>query len=76
MWSKSEIDEMELAEGNFLIISVLSQYIVYGIKFKGIHAFTYQKTLLDTLFLLVVEIVISLQCILNNFLNDQLYMQC
>ena len=45
-------------EGNSLNISALSQ---------NIHTFTYQKTLLDTLLLLVFKIVERLQCILNTF---------
>ena len=32
-------------------ICVLSQCIVYGIRFQNIHTFTYQKTLLHTRFL-------------------------
>ena len=34
--------------------------------FQNIHTFTYQKTLLHTLLLLVFKIVESLQCILKN----------
>ena len=34
-------------------------------NFQNIHTFTYQKTLLCTLLLLVLKIVESLQCILN-----------
>ena len=48
---------LNLIEGNFFKICVLSQYIVYGIHFHIIHAFTYQKTLLHTLLLLVFKIV-------------------
>ena len=39
-----------LSEDNFLNIFVLSQFVVYGINFQNIHTFTYQKTLLHTLF--------------------------
>ena len=48
----------------FFNICVLSQFIVYWVHFQNIHTFTYQKILLHTLFLLVFEIVESLQCIL------------
>ena len=64
-----------LSEDNFFKICVLSQCIVYSIHFENIHAFTYQKTLLHTLLLLVSEIAESLQCIfiskrlLNFFKN-------
>ena len=49
----------------FLNICVLSQCIVYRIYFQNIHSFTYQKTLLHTLLLLVFKIVKYLQCILK-----------
>ena len=39
-----------LSKGNFFKICVLSQCIVYWIHFQNIHTFTYQKTLLHTLF--------------------------
>ena len=54
-----------LSEGNFFKICVLSQCIVYWIHFQNIHTFTYQKTLLHTLLLLVSKIVESLKCILK-----------
>ena len=41
----------------FLKNFVLSQCIVYWIHFQNIHTFTYQKTLLHTLLLLVSNIV-------------------
>ena len=41
------------------------QCIVYLIHFQNINTFTYQKTFLHTLLLLVCKIVESLQCILN-----------
>ena len=50
---------------NFLNICVLSQCTVYWIHFQNIHTFTYQKTLLYTLLLLVFKIVKSLQFFLN-----------
>ena len=49
-----------LPEGNYLKIYVLFHYIVYWIHFQNIHAFTYRKTLLHTLLLLVFKIVKSL----------------
>ena len=58
------------SEGKFFKICVLSQFIVYWIHFQKIHTFTYQKTLLHKLLLLVLEIVESLQCILNLFLKS------
>ena len=54
-----------LSEESFFKICVLSQYIVYWIRFQNIHTFTYQKTLLHTLLLIIFKIVESLQCILN-----------
>ena len=54
-----------LSEGNFFEICALSQCIVYSIHFQNIHTFTYQKTLLHTLLLLVFKIVESLQRILK-----------
>ena len=45
---------------HFFNIWVLSQCIVYWIHFQNIHTFTYQKTLLHILFLLVFKIVESL----------------
>ena len=50
---------------NFFKICVLSHCKVYWIHFQNIHIFTYQKTLLHTLLLLVSKIVESLQCILK-----------
>ena len=50
---------------NYFLTCVLSQCIVYWIDFQNIHTFTYQKTLLRKLLLLVFKIVESLQCILN-----------
>ena len=38
---------------------------MYCIQFQNIRTFTYEKTLLHTLFLLVFKIVQRLQCILN-----------
>ena len=54
-----------LPEGIFFNIFVLSQCIVYWIYFQNLRTFTYQKTLLHTLSLLVFKIVESLQCIFN-----------
>ena len=44
-----------LSEGNFFNICVLSECIVYWIHFRNIHTFTYQKTLLHTLFCLFLK---------------------
>ena len=54
-----------LSKENISEICVLSRCIVYWIHFNNIHAFTYQKTLLHTLFLLVFKTIESTQCILN-----------
>ena len=53
------------SEGKFFKICVLSQCIAYWIHFQNIHPFTYQKTLLHTLLLLVSKFVESLQCFLH-----------
>ena len=59
-----------LLEGNSFKIFVLPQCILYWIHFQNIHTFTYQKTLLYTLFLF--KIVLILQWILKivNFADD------
>ena len=44
-----------LSERIFFNICVLSQCIVYWIHFQKIHTFTYQKTLLHTLFCLYLK---------------------
>ena len=49
-----------LLEGNSFKIFVLPQCILYWIHFQNMHTFTYQKTLLHTLFLLVSKIFESL----------------
>ena len=54
-----------LSEGDFFKICVLSQWIVHWIHFLNLHTFTFQKTLLHTLLLLVSKTIESLQCILN-----------
>ena len=41
-------------------------FIKYTLNILNIHTFTYQKTSLHTLLLLVFKIVESLQCILNH----------
>ena len=58
-------------KGTFLSICVLCQCIVCRIPFQNMHTFSYQKTLLHTLLLLVFKIVESLQCILKNFQISQ-----
>ena len=55
-----------LSEGNFFKIYVLSQCIVYWMQFQNIHTFTYEKTLLHILLLLVSKIVENLQWILRQ----------
>ena len=54
-----------LSEGKFFKICALSQWIDYWIHFQNLNTFTYQKTLLHILLLLVSKIVESFQCILN-----------
>ena len=44
-----------LSEGNFFNICVLSQCKVYWIHFQNIHTFTYQITLLHTIFCLFLK---------------------
>ena len=44
-----------LSEGNSFNICVLSQCIVYWIRFQNIHTFTHRKTLLPTLFCLFLK---------------------
>ena len=43
-----------------------AQCIVYWIRFQNIYTFTYQRTLLHTVFLLVIKIVKNRQCILKD----------
>ena len=54
-----------LYERHFFNIWVLDQCIVFRINFQNIYTFTYQKTLLQILLLLVIKIVESLQYILK-----------
>ena len=56
------------SEGIFFNICVLSQCILYWIHFQNIHTFTYQKTLLNTLLLLVFKFIESLQRIFKGFI--------
>ena len=44
-----------LPEGSFFNICVLSQCIVHWLHLQNIHAFTYQKTLLHSLFYLFLK---------------------
>ena len=53
----------------FCNICILAQCIVYWIRFQNIYTFTYQKTVLDTLFLLVIKVFESLQFIFNSWLT-------
>ena len=55
-----------LSEGIFFNIFAFSPCIVYLINFRNIYTFTYQKTLLLTLLLLVFKITESLQFILKT----------
>ena len=48
------------------IFSTLILMYMYWIHFQNINTFTYQKTLLRTLLLLLFKIVESLQCILHE----------
>ena len=57
--------DVYFAQREFFKNCVLSQYIVYWIHFQNIHTFSYQKTLLHTLLVLVSKIVKSLQWILK-----------
>ena len=53
--------------GNFFKIRVLPQCIVYLIRLRNINTFTYQKTFLHILLLLVFKNKESLHCILKQF---------
>ena len=48
----------------------------YWINFQNIYTFTYQKSLLHTLLLLLFKIVESLQCILSKFPFDAQFNYC
>ena len=48
------------------IFSTLILMYMYWVHFQNINTFTYQKTLLHTLLLLLFKIVESLQCILHE----------
>ena len=51
----------------FIVYYVLSQCIVYWIHFQNIHTFVYRKTLYTSyIFLIVLKIAESQQCILKN----------
>ena len=56
-----------LSEETFLNICVLCQCIAQWIHFQDIHTFTYQKTLLNTLLLLLFKVVESLQMAFRPF---------
>ena len=43
------------SKGNFIVIFVLSQCIMYWVNFQNICTFTFQKTLLHTLFCLFLK---------------------
>ena len=62
----SKLSNFSLKLKNFFNICVLSQCKVYWINFQNIYTFTYQKTLLHALLLLVFKIFKSLQCIVNG----------
>ena len=56
---------------NFFNFCVLPHCIVFWIHFQNIHTFTYQKTILHRLLLLVFEIIECLQCILETIICQQ-----
>ena len=59
------------SEGNFFNICVLPQCIVFNwIHFQNVHTFTYQKAFFSYTFLLVFEVVESLQCILKDAVRE------
>ena len=55
-----------LSEGHFCEQCFISMYSALIINFQNIYISMYQKTLLQTLLLLVFKIVESLQCILKK----------
>ena len=55
-----------LSEENFFNIFILSQCIVYWIQFQNIRTFTYQKTLLHTLFCLFLKLSKAFSVSLNQ----------
>ena len=60
---------LTLSNGNLIWqrFVFLPQCILYWMHFQNIHTFTYQKTLLHTLLLLLIfKMVESIQCILNK----------
>ena len=61
---------------DFFNICVLSQCILYWINLQNRYTFTYQKTLLHTLLLLVCKIVVSLHCILILNSNGEAKIEC
>ena len=61
---------------DFFNICVLSQCILYWINLQNRYTFTYQKTLLHTLLLLVSKIVVSLHCILILNSNGEAKIEC
>ena len=56
---------VQFVRTKILNIYFLSQCIVYWIHFQNIHSFTYQKTLLHTLLLLIFKNAKCLQCIIK-----------
>ena len=62
-WKSTHFVIFILFIGIFFKICVLSQCIIYWIKFQNKYTFTYQKTFLHTILLLVFKSVESLQCI-------------
>ena len=59
---------MENPAHSFIEANLVLQ-LIYELQIKS-KTFRYQKTLLDTLFLLVSKIVESLQCILKAYLSE------
>ena len=62
-WKSTHFVIFILFIGIFFKICVLFQCIIYWIKFQNKYTFTYQKTFLHTILLLVFKTVESLQCI-------------
>ena len=60
--------KMENPAHSFIEANLVLQ-LIYELQIKS-KTFRYQKTLLDTLFLLISKIIESLQCILKAYLSE------
>ena len=60
--------KMENPAHSFIEANLVLQ-LIYELQIKS-KTFRYQKTLLDTLFLLISKIIESLQCIIKAFLSE------